>query len=256
MRIRNRLLTVAGVAAGAPAPAGHNPTQRSETETYTFVPREITLRTLARALTVSGSLAAAVALGGLAATPALAATTLSSGHVDVLDADWDGSALSLHVHDEETDTEYDPADVTLSVPAAAKVANPGYGFLGTGSQVWLLPDTEAEADAAGVLFPGISTEHLTTGVFANNNVTYRLLSATRNGAATEDFSIYAGSGSRWFDSDTSTTSFKSRTFAVGTHNHANWAFEEAGTYQLTFRVQGTVSGVTQSDTAVYTVVVS
>jgi surface-anchored protein len=214
------------------------------------------LRTLARTLTVSGSLAAAVALGGLAATPALAATTLSSGHVDVLDAEWDGADLHLHVHDEETGTEYEPADVTLSVPAAAKVANPGYGFLGSGSQVWLLPDTEVEADAAGVLFPGISTEHLTTGVLANNNVTYTLVSATRNGAVTEDFSIYAGSGSRWFDSNTATTSFKSRTFAVATHNHANWAFEEAGTYQLTFRVQGTVGGVTESATETFAVVVS
>jgi surface-anchored protein len=214
------------------------------------------LRTLARTLTLSGSLAAAVALGGLTASPALAATTLSSGHVDVLDAEWDGADLHLHVHDEETGTEYEPADVTLSVPAAAKVANPGYGFLGSGSQVWLLPDTEAEADAAGVLFPGISTEHLTTGILANNNVTYRLVSATRNGAATEDFSIYAGSGSRWFDSNTATTSFKSRSFAVATHNHANWAFEEAGTYRLTFRVQGTVGGVTESATETFTVVVS
>ncbi|WP_426568383.1 choice-of-anchor M domain-containing protein [Streptomyces canus] len=214
------------------------------------------MRNHARTLTISGSLAAAVALAGLAATPAVAATTLGSGHVDVLDAEWDGADLHLHVHDEENATEYEPADVTLSVPAAARVANPGYGFLGSGSQVWLLPDTEAEADAAGVLFPGISTEHLTTGVFAGNTVTYRLVSATRNGAATEDFSVYEGAGTRWYDSNTATTSYKSKTFGVGTHNHANWAFEEAGTYQLTFRVQGTVGGVTESATATYTVVVS
>lgn len=209
------------------------------------------LRTRRRLLTVTGIAAAALATAGLN-TSAFAATTLSSGHVDVLDAEWDGTDLHLHVHDEETNTEYDPVDVTFSVPAAAKVANPGCGFLGSGSQVWLLPDTEAEADAAGVLFPGISTEHLTTGVFANNNVTYTLVSATRNGAATEDFSIYAGSCARWFDSDTSTTGFKSRTFGVGTHNHANWAFEEAGTYQLTFRVRGTVGGVTESATETFT----
>ncbi|MER6527336.1 choice-of-anchor M domain-containing protein [Streptomyces sp. NPDC001508] len=214
------------------------------------------MRTLTRALTLSGSLAAAVALGGLTATPALAATTLSSGHVDVVDAEWDGTDLHLHVHDEENDTEYEPADVTLSVPAAARVTNPGYGFLGTGSQIWLLPDTELEADAAGVLFPGISAEHLPTGVFANDSVSYRLVSATRNGAPTDDFSVYEGAGTRWYDSNTATTSFKSKTFGVGTHNHANWAFEEAGTYQLTFRVQGTVGGVTESATATYTVVVS
>ncbi|MEU6381822.1 choice-of-anchor M domain-containing protein [Streptomyces sp. NPDC046909] len=213
------------------------------------------MRTRNRLLTVAGLAAATLATAGLNSS-AFAATTLSSGHVDVVDADWDGSALSLHAHDEETDTEYAPADVTLAVPAAAKVTNPGYSFLGSGSQVWLLPDTQAEATAAGVLFPGISTEHLTTGVFASNNVTFTLVSATRNGAATEDFSIYAGSGSRWFDSDTATTSFKSRTFAVATHNHANWAFEEAGTYQLTFRVSGTVGGVAKTATETYTVVVS
>ncbi|MFE9687297.1 choice-of-anchor M domain-containing protein [Streptomyces sp. NPDC006285] len=213
------------------------------------------MRTHRRLLTVTGLTAAAIATAGLN-TSAFAATTLTSGHVDVLDAEWDGADLHLHVHDEETDTEYEPADVTLSVPTAAKVTNPGYGFLGSGSQIWLLPDTEVEADAAGVLFADISTEHLTTGVFANNNVSYRLVSATRNGAATEDFSIYTGSGVRWYDSNTATTSYKSRTFAVGVHNHANWAFEEPGTYQLTFRVQGTVGGVTESATETYTVVVN
>jgi surface-anchored protein len=214
------------------------------------------LRTHRRLLTVTGLAAAALATAGLN-TSAFAATALNSGHVDVLDAEWDGADLHLHVHDEETETEYEPADVTLSVPAAAKVANPAFGFLGSGSQIWLLPDTEAEADAAGVLFPGISTELLTTGVFANNNVRYTLVSATRNGAATEDFSIYAGSGSRWFDSNTATTNFKSRTFAVATHNHANWAFEEAGTYELKFKVSGTVSGaLEESATETYTVVVS
>jgi surface-anchored protein len=213
------------------------------------------LRTRNRLLTVTGVAAAALAAAGLNSA-AFAATTLSSGHVDVLDAEWTGSALQLHVHDEEAGVEYAPADVSLSVPAAAKVANPGYGFLGTGSQVWLLPDTELEADAAGVLFPGISTEHLTTGVFANNTVTYTLVGSTRNGAATDDFSVYEGAGVRWYDSNTGTTSYKNKTFAVAAHNHANWAFEEAGTYKLTFRVSGTVGGVTKSATATYTVVVS
>ncbi|MGW0819908.1 choice-of-anchor M domain-containing protein [Streptomyces sp. NPDC002845] len=213
------------------------------------------MRTRNRLLTVAGVAAATLAAAGLN-TSAFAATTLSSGHVDVLDAEWDGTDLHLHVHDEENETEYEPADVTLSVPAAAKVANPGFGFLGSGSEVWLLPDTELEADAAGVLFPGISTEHLPTGVFANDRVTYTLTGATRDGAATDDFSVYAGSGTRWYDSNPNITTFKSRPFGVATHNHANWAFEEAGTYELTFRVQGTVGGVTESATATYTVVVS
>ncbi|MFC7219501.1 choice-of-anchor M domain-containing protein [Streptomyces polyrhachis] len=213
------------------------------------------MRTRKRLLTATAITAAALTTAGLNSA-AFAATTLSRGHVDVLDADWDGGNLHLHAHDEETGTEYDPAEVTLSVPAAAKTANPGYGFLGSGSQIWLLPESEATANAKGILYPGISTEHLTSGVFANNSVKYTLLHATRNGAATEDFSVYAGAGSRWFDSNTALTGYKSRTFGVGTHNHANWAFEEAGTYKLTFRVEGTANSTLVSDTAVYTVVVA
>ncbi|MGC0329895.1 surface-anchored protein [Streptomyces sp. SAI-170] len=213
------------------------------------------MRTRNRLLTVTGVAAAALAAAGLNSS-AFAATTLSSGHVDVLDAEWDGVNLQLHVHDEEAGVEYAPADVSLSVPAAAKVANPGYGFLGTGSQVWLLPDDEVVADSRGVLFPGISTEHLTTGVFGGDAVTYTLTGATRNGGSTDDFSVYTGAGSRWYDSNPATTSYKSKSFGVATHNHANWAFEEPGTYKLTFRVQGTVGGVAKSATATYTVVVS
>ncbi|MFF2502500.1 choice-of-anchor M domain-containing protein [Streptomyces sp. NPDC058067] len=214
------------------------------------------MRAFARTFSIAGPAAAALAAVALAATPAAAATTLSAGHVDVVDADWDGADLHLHVHDEVTNTEYAPADVTLSVPAKAKVANPGYGFLGTGSQVWLLPADEATANARGVLFPGISTEHLTTGVFIGDKVKFTLTGATRNGASTDDFSIYAGSGTRWYDSDPATTSYKARDFGVATHNHANWAFEEAGTYKLTFKVEGTVNGTVESATETYTVVVS
>ncbi|MEU3227050.1 choice-of-anchor M domain-containing protein [Streptomyces sp. NPDC006976] len=153
----------------------------------------------------------------------------------------------------------DPGSGVSTFPrgaAAAKVANPGYGFLGSGSEVWLLPEDQAVANARGALFAGFSTEALTTGVFAGDSVSYRLVSATRDGASTEDFSVYAGSGTRWYDSNTATTSYKSKAFSVGAHNHANWAFEEAGTYKLTFSVSRTVAGVTETATETYTVVVS
>ncbi|MFE4415272.1 choice-of-anchor M domain-containing protein [Streptomyces sp. NPDC056821] len=214
------------------------------------------MRAQTRALTISGSLAAALAVVGLAVTPAVAATMLSNGHVDVLEADWDGANLSLHVHDADTNTEYAPSDVTLSVPAAAKVANPGYAFLGTGSKVWLLPEDQALANSRGVLFPGISTESLTTGVFANDRVTYTLVSATRDGADSSEFSVYAGNGNRWFDSNTKIGTYKSKAFGIATHNHATWAFEQPGTYKLTFKVSGTVGGAAKSATETYTVVVS
>ncbi|MGW5003587.1 choice-of-anchor M domain-containing protein [Streptomyces hydrogenans] len=211
-------------------------------------------------MTVTGIAAAALAVAGLNSS-AFAATTLSTGHVDVLDAEWDGAAFALHVHDETNALEYAPADAVLSVPAAAKVTRPAdtqYGFLGTGAQVWVLPQDEATATAKNILWPGISTEHLAAGVFANNTVQYKLDSVTRNGAATDDFSVYKVNGStvdRYYDSGT-TTSYKNKTFAVGGHDHANWAFEEPGTYNVKFTVTGTVGGVAKSTTATYTFTVS
>lgn len=212
--------------------------------------------TRTRALTVSGSLAAALALTGLAATPAAAATTLSSGHIDVLDAEFDGSAFHLHVHDESVtpDVEYEPADVTLDVKAAAKTTRPSgtaYNFLGAaGSTVWVLPQDEAAATSKGVIWPGISTEHLTTGVFTNNRVTYTLTGAQYDAAGdgtyedtTADFSVYGVSGSgtvtKFYDGGDGFTSADARSFTVGGHSHFNWAFEAAGTYRVTFRISGT-----------------
>lgn len=61
-----------------------------------------------RLLTVTGfAAAAALATAGLNSS-AFAATTLSSGHGDILDAEWDGSDLRLHVHDEEIGTGTSP----------------------------------------------------------------------------------------------------------------------------------------------------
>lgn len=220
----------------------------------------VTLHTRKRLMTVTGVAAAAFAVAGLNSS-AFAATTLSSGHVDVLDAEWDGAAFALHVHDEANGVEYSPADVAFSVPAAAKTARPTgtqYGFLGTGAQVWVLPQDEATANAKNILFTGISTEHLASGVFANNAVQYKLGTVTRNGAATDDFSVYKVNGStvdRYYDSGT-TTSYKNKTFAIGGHDHANWAFEEAGTYKVNFTVTGTVNGVAKSATATYTFTVA
>ncbi|MFI1659177.1 choice-of-anchor M domain-containing protein [Streptomyces sp. NPDC020472] len=211
-------------------------------------------------MTVTSVAATVLAVAGLNGS-AFAATTLSTGHVDLVDADWDGAALTLHVHDETNAVEYDPADAVLSVPAAAKIARPTgaqYAFLGTGAQVWVLPQDQAAATAKNILWPGISTEHLATGVFAGNTVQYKLGTVTRDGAATDDFSVYKVDGStvdRYYDSGTA-TSYKTKTFAVGAHDHANWAFEEPGTYKLTFTVTGTVGGVTKTATDTYTVTVT
>jgi hypothetical protein len=97
---------------------------------------------------VAGSIAAAVAVGGLTAAHA-AGVTLSKGHVDVLDVDYAGGALSLHVHDESVvpGVEYTPADgVIKALPASAYTIPSGtcYTHLGTaGSTVYRLPQVQS-----------------------------------------------------------------------------------------------------------------
>ncbi|MFJ4873183.1 choice-of-anchor M domain-containing protein [Streptomyces sp. NPDC088757] len=211
------------------------------------------MRTRNRLLTVTGVAAAALSMAGINSS-AFAAVTLSSGHVDVLDTEYDGSAFHLHVHDESVtpDVEYDPADVTFQVKAAAKTTRPAgsaYNFLGaTGSTLWILPQSETDAAAKGVLWPGFSTEELATGVLQNDRVTYTLTGAQYDAASdgvyedsTADFSVYGVSGStvtKYYDGGDGLTTSDARNFTVGDHKHYNWAFEGAGTYKLTFKVSG------------------
>ena len=189
----------------------------------------------------------ALAAFAFAATAALLlpgtahAATISQGHVDVLDVDWTGSALTLDVHDATVSPAVDraPSTVVLNAVPASKTtvpANSAYSFLGTpGSTVWVLP----QAQVSGIVWPGINTQGVPSGVLLNNTVTARLVSVT--GPA--DVSVYTtslGTPTVWFDSGNGLPD--SRTVAVNTHAHANWAFEAAGTYTVVFEATATKVG--------------
>lgn len=197
------------------------------------------------------ALAAAALAAGLtllATGTAQAAVTISQGHVDALDIDWTGSALTLDIRDHTASpaVDLDPSTVTLeAVPASKKTvpSSSAYAFLGSpGSPVWILPQSQA----SGILWPGFSTEGVPTGVLQNNSVTAKLISVT--GPA--DFSTYTtnsfGSPTVWFDSGNGLPD--SRTVSVNSHSHANWAFEAAGTYTLVFEVTATTSSGTAVST--------
>ncbi|MFG3495815.1 choice-of-anchor M domain-containing protein [Streptomyces sp. NPDC047928] len=196
------------------------------------------MRTFARTLTVTGSIAAAIAVGGLTAAHA-AGTTLSKGHVDVLDVEYDGVGLELHVHDESVtpDVEYDPADVVIrALPASAYTVPSGscHSHLGaSGSTVYRLPQVEN----TNLLWPGISGEHIGTGVFQNDKVQVKLTSVTGPGKITVYKNGLCPVNNRYFDSgDAAHTNTKNVT--AGEHDHANWVFTKAGTYTATFQVSG------------------
>ncbi|MDG4838538.1 choice-of-anchor M domain-containing protein [Micromonospora sp. WMMD967] len=184
----------------------------------------------------AGLLLTTALLAGTATPVAAAPVVLSSGHVDVIDVDYAAGALSVNVLDGTgtTSVERNPADVLFRVPNTAKITIPGgsaWSFLGTGGQAWVLP----QSSAAGLLWAGWNTTEVPSGVFQNNRVTFKLTSVS--GPA--GFSIYTVSGGTptvLFDSGNGLPD--SLNVNYNTHAHANWGFDAAGTYAVTFEVTG------------------
>jgi surface-anchored protein len=193
---------------------------------------------------LAGSLIAGVVAAVLTVAPAHAVTTISSGHIDAVDIDWTGSALTLDLLDSTVSPPVDrnPADVVLNAVSASKTpvpSNTAYAFLGTpGSPVWILPQTQQ----TGVVWPGFNTEGVPSGALAGNTVTVKVVSVT--GPA--DFSVYTtsslGTPTVWFDSGDGLPD--TRSVAINTHVHANWAFEAAGTYTVVFEATATTASGT------------
>ena len=171
--------------------------------------------------------------------PAHALTTISQGHVDAVDVDWTGSALTLDLRDGTVTPNVDrnPADVVLNAVSASKTTVPSgsaYSFLGApGSAVWILPQTQV----SNIVWPGFNTEGVPSGALQGNSITVKLVSVT--GPA--DVSVYTtsslGTPTIWFDSGNGLPD--TRAIAINTHAHANWAFEAAGTYTIIFEATAT-----------------
>jgi len=193
---------------------------------------------------VAGALIAGFAATVLSVAPAFAATTISSGHVDAIDVDWTGSALTLDLRDGTVTPAVDraPADVVLNAVSASKTTVPSgsaYSFLGApGDPVWILPQTQA----SNIVWPGFSTEDVPSGVLSGNAVSVKLVSVS----GPDDVAVYTtnsfGTPTVWFDSGNGLPD--TRSIPINTHAHANWAFEAAGTYTAVFEVTATTSGGT------------
>ncbi|WP_083750807.1 choice-of-anchor M domain-containing protein [Kribbella sp. ALI-6-A] len=185
--------------------------------------------------------AAATLMTLLSVAPAHAATTISQGHVDALDVDWTGTALTLDLRDGTVTPAVDrnPADVVLNAVAASKTTVPSgsaYAFLGTpGSPVWILPQSQASA----IVWPGLSTEGVPSGALQGNTVNVRLVSATGPAGVSLYTTSSLGTPTVWYDSGNGLPD--NRSFPVNTHAHANWAFEAAGTYTLVFEATATTA---------------
>ena len=187
--------------------------------------------------------------------------TLSIGHVDGFEVHYDPAAitpekpLGLHIHDDTTDTHYEPAGVILRVNEAA------YGLQGevftnalrlgwASGNGWVLPATQSESvDVNGdptMLFLGVASDG--GGVnWAGNQFKISLISeaATNPG----DFAMYRFSSGEVFSNPINTkngvssSDFVAVSSNVGSHDHWNWAFSSAGLYVLDFQASGMLDGV-------------
>ena len=172
--------------------------------------------------------------------PPCTPVVLDEGHVDGPGFEYDAGELELHIHDEETDTEYAPECAILKAKNEAETtvpSNPAFAFLGTpGDPVWVLPQVE-DPD---LLFLGYATEEIANGTFDNDEITWELVDVDGPGA----FIVYSvdgfGTPTVLFNSNDPLP--QSLTIPTGTHTHVNWAFTAAGTYTVTYAASGELDG--------------
>ena len=199
------------------------------------------MRTITKLSAVAAAAAAVLATAAPVAAEETAAecTVLTEGHVDVFGLAYEDGALDLHVHDEETDTEYAPSEVLLAATPEARTtvpSDPSYAFLGeAGSTVWVLPDTHVE----GVLFAGWATEEIALGDFADDTLTITVHDAEGRG----DVALYTvddfGTPEVLFDSDDGAGAWD---VAAASHGHMNWGFTKSGLYKLTVEAEAVLAG--------------
>jgi surface-anchored protein len=182
-----------------------------------------------------------------------AQTWLWSEHADV-GVNYEDDAWDLHVHHHDLG-EFEPGDAILGVDIVAALSTVPSGaqwsFLGAaGNPVWILPQNHDE----DLLFLGLGTEELASGIFAGDQVTLSLKAVSGPG----NFAVYLtdmfGAPSVLMNSGDGITAGDAVTLAAGGHTHVNWAFSAPGVCQIDFEGSGTLagSGFTSSGNVTYT----
>ncbi|WP_410812802.1 choice-of-anchor M domain-containing protein [Micromonospora sp. 067-2] len=190
------------------------------------------------------TVAATLATVGLLAAPASAAT-ISSGHLDVLDVDYDAGALTLDIKTHSpispvTD-DLSPVGTVLRVSSSWTSTVPSgaaWSCLGAaGSTFYVAP----QAYDANKLYAGWDSTDVPA---AQGPVKMELVSAVSSPAGGR-FALYTTATSGLtvvptfrLNSNTAAgcaTPVWSGGIGAGVHGHGNWAFSQVGTYTLTFR---------------------
>ncbi|MCI1833175.1 MAG: choice-of-anchor M domain-containing protein [Bifidobacterium sp.] len=181
---------------------------------------------------VGAAVAAVAAISmGIGATTAMAASQdITSGHIDVVSLNYDGTGIELGSNYE--DTAWKPASTyDLVVPWTTGASGTGY----------IIPQTHAEAISRNVPWAGFSGDESLRDILTNNDTVTVTLTGVQFTAKQGESNAPNGNvtvsqnGQVWFDQQGG-----SHSFAVTAgddevfHEHVKWVFSRAGTYNLTF----------------------
>lgn len=180
-----------------------------------------------------------------AASPRNFDVNLMRGHTDIglgigshdgPEEEWD-----LHIHDEESETEYHADEALLFVGNKAAViregaaADPAFDFLGVapGETVYVL----SEVENPDLLFLGVGAEEVEPGTLLDGLARLQLISV--NGAG--HFSIWSAGALQPSLKMSTTDGVGPGDFLTvfeGEHAHYNFSFSEPGFYEVTFQASG------------------
>lgn len=200
----------------------------------------------------------ALALIALGATFAFAPAQaiLTDEHVDI-GLGYSGGAWDLHVHDETNDAEYEPGDALIYLGTSARELRPAgsaFDFIGVpaGTNIWRIRETPRP----NVPFLGIATEE-TGDVFQSyTEADARLneVAGTQTGewvrldlvsvSGPGQFSVWSNGGNgpvAWMATSNGIDATDRLFVNDNTHQHFNFAFTQAGVYDVTFNASGLLS---------------
>ncbi len=185
----------------------------------------------------------------------VATTTISSGHVDIFEAEYENDGtnaptIHLGVHAEQSvngvvvDKHYEPGDVLLEIGSAAYGSTAAFSptiISLLGANAWILPADLDIAVSLGLIEAGVAKAGFPAG-----SVTFTMIGA--GPANPGKFGLFASDSSIRLSATgdaVGTSSFS----ITGSHLHYNWGFSAPGTY--TFDLKATF-GALESAVETYT----
>ena len=182
---------------------------------------------------------------------ARATTTISSGHTDIFEAEYEqvgtnAPTIHLGVH---TDTgHYEPADVLLEVGNAAYRSSDGFSADITtllGANAWILPVDLEQAANLGLIEAGVAKAGFPAG-----SVTFTMVGA--GPANPGNFALFTAGSSIRLSATGSEVGTSGFSITTG-HIHYNWGFSAPGTYTFDLKASYTDVnfGVLESATETY-----